>query len=235
MRSGLIQMQQAIRGEVVLTSELQQAMADIFDARVPRSWLFTPGGDEFSWLITGLGGWFASLLDRDAQLRTWLTSGRPTTFWMTGFANAQGFLTAMRQEVTRLHRAQQWALDDVEYFCEVTEHDRPDGVKGAPKEGVYVHGLFVDGARWDKGAGSLAESEPKKMFASLPVLYVTTMTKALLREKMASVGPVYDAPAYRYPARNDRYKIFSINLPTKGASAEHWTLRGVAVLALVST
>jgi dynein heavy chain len=79
VRGQLQQMQQAIRGEVVMTSELLGAMGDMHNARVPRGWLYTPGGDEFSWLLPTLGTWYASLLERDAQLRSWLTAGRPAT------------------------------------------------------------------------------------------------------------------------------------------------------------
>ncbi len=87
--------------------------------QVPNSWIWTPGADEFSWVLPTLGLWFSSLLERDAQYRSWLNTGRPNSFWLTGFFNPQGFLTAMKQEVTRMHKAQQWALDDVVYYTEV--------------------------------------------------------------------------------------------------------------------
>jgi dynein heavy chain len=88
----------------------------------------------------------------------------------------QGFLTAVKQEVGRAHRKDAWALDDLVYHTEVTAFETPDKVKKGPPEGVYVHGLFMDGAAWSKGAGSVVESEPKKLFASLPVMLVTANT-----------------------------------------------------------
>ena len=235
VRSMLGAMIQAINGEIVMTAEMLQAMSDVFDAKVPRPWLYTPGGDEFSWLLPYLGVWFASLKERDLQLSTWLNGGRPFSFWMTGFANPQGFLTSMKQEVTRLHKAQQWALDDVDYHCEVQDYSEGAHIKSHPKVGVYIHGLFIDGARWDKAAATLAESEPKKLFSVMPVLHVTVMTKPLLREKRDALGGernLYDAPCYRYPLRNDRYRVFNAFIPSKGISPDHWILRGVALLCL---
>jgi len=240
VRTMLTVMQQAIRGEVVMTGELVDAMNEMFAAKVPKPWLFTPGGDEFSWLSPTLGLWFTSLLARDAQDREWLSSGRPRCYWMTGFFNPQGFLTAMKQEVTRLHKKDAWALDDVVYYSEVTEYDRAEQVRSAPKEGVYIHGLFLDGARWQKASASkdahekpeatLAESEPKKLFAQMPVLFVTAMTKALERGKSPSSSGVYSCPCYKYPARTDRYLIFMVKLRSKGQKPVHWVFRGVALL-----
>jgi len=208
VRTMLSAMISAINGEIVMTSELLVAMTDVFDAKVPRPWLYTPGGDEFSWLMPYLGTWFASFKERDAALGGWLNVGRPNSFWMTGFSNPQGFLTSMKQVVTRLHKGQLWALDDVDYMCEVQQEVDGSQVKAPPKEGVFVHGMFIDGARWDKSAGSLAESEPKKLFAPMPVISVTVMTKDLMRLKRNDItgsttggdDKLFSAPATATPS-----------------------------------
>ena len=59
---------------------------------------------------------------------------------MTGFFNPQGFLTAMRQEVTRSHKG--WALDSV--ICQnlVTRFAKED-IHDSPPEGVYIHGEWM--------------------------------------------------------------------------------------------
>ena len=142
-----------------MTPELADALASVYDARVPKRWVFTVGGDELSWLAPTLGLWFAGLVQRDAQLRSWLNESRPVAFWMTGFFNPQGFLTAMRQEVTRMHVKDRWALDDVVFHTEVLEYDKVEQVRSPPREGVFIHGLFLDGAAYSRAEASLVESE----------------------------------------------------------------------------
>ena len=138
---------------------------------------FTVAGDEFSWILPTLGLWFSSLLSRDEQDRTWLNSARPVCYWLTGFFNPQGMLTAMKQEVTRKHKADKWALDEVDYRTEVTTMERVDQCRAAPPEGVYVHGLFLDGAALDNKQGLLVESVPKTLIVPLPVLFVSGLVR----------------------------------------------------------
>jgi hypothetical protein len=89
-----------------------------------------------SWLAPNLGVWYGSLLMRDEQYRAWLAKGRPNSFWLTGFFNPQGFLTSVQQEITRAHKAENWALDSVVIHSEVSDIDGPDHVRNAPKVSV---------------------------------------------------------------------------------------------------
>merc|ERR1719198_2439359 len=138
----------------------------------------------------------------------------------------------MKQEVTRQHKTDKWALDDVVFHTEVTEYERVEQVRQAPREGVFCNGLFLEGCGWGRSEGSLVESEPKKLFVSLPVLFVTALTKAQKKNRSGDYGPYggYECPCYKYPARTGRHFIFMVTLPTKEQKPGHWILRGVGLL-----
>ena len=93
----------------------------------------SPAGDELSWLAPNLGVWFGGLQQRDEQYRTWLAIGRPTSYWLAGFFNPQGFLTAVQQEITRGHKNENWTLDTVVMHSEVTDIENVDSVRTGPK------------------------------------------------------------------------------------------------------
>lgn len=95
-----------------MNEQLRDAFDKIYDARVPAMWL------RGSWSSSTVGFWFAELQQRNAQFREWCFKDRPNKFWMTGFFNPQGFLTAMRQEVCRSNPT--WTLDTVTLKNEVT-------------------------------------------------------------------------------------------------------------------
>merc|ERR1712196_66944 len=230
----LKQLQLVIKGEVVMTEELQQTLDAMFDAKVPTLWTFTVAGDEFSWILPTLGLWFTSLLSRDEQNSTWLVNGRPNSFWITGFFNPNGFLTAMKQEVVRKHKADKWSLDDVVDRTEATNFERSEQVRAPPAEGVYIHGLSLEGGAWSRQENMLVESEPKKLFVPMPVVWVTANSKQdqlkVRREMFGAQGP-YECPVYKYPKRTDRFFIFFVTLKcTPEKNPMHWTLRGVCLL-----
>jgi dynein heavy chain len=225
VRFTLTQLQLAIKGEVVMSSELQETLQSIFDASVPWHWENTLTGDEFSWRLPSLGLWFTSLLNRDEQYRKWLNSGRPNSFWFSGFFNPAGLLTAMKQEVTRKHKSEKWALDDVVLKSEVTNFESKSQVKNQPDEGIYVHGLSLEGAAWSRAEATLAESEPKILYTDLPVLYITAARKTKVDPR------IYDCPIYKYSDRGDKYLLAyaSLTCPSDKPPS-HWVIRGTALL-----
>lgn len=232
VRGNLKNLVMAIDGTVVMTTDLLDDMNSVFDARVPKKWTHDASGAEISWLMPNIGGWFTGLLDRYQLLYTWLENTRSVmkSYWLTGFTNAQGFLTGMRQEVTRQHKKDQWALDDVVTHTEVLALEL-ERVRDVPDEGQNIHGLFMEGARWNKQETKLDESEPKKLFVGMPVIYVTAMTAKDLKAAGFNYGPfgAYDCAVYKYPKRNDRYLIFRLNLKTE-LHPHHWRLRGVCLV-----
>lgn len=232
VRTNLRSVSLAIDGTVVMTQELLQDLGAIFDARVPTCWYLDASGAEISWLLPNIGAWFTGLTDRATMLNTWLENGRQImkAYWLTGFTNAQGFLTGMRQEVTRQHKKDQWALDDVISHTEVLQVDL-ERLRDAPEEGENIYGLFIEGGRWQRQEQRLDESEPKKLFAPMPVIFVTAATARDLRGAV-QYGPhgPYNAAVYKYPKRNDRYLIFRMLMKTD-VHPFHWKLRGVCMVA----
>jgi len=235
VRKTLEGLKQAIDGEIIMTPQLQQALNSMSDSKPPVHWYTDASGASIAWQLPSLALWFGSLVEREKQLSQWLNTTRPITYWMTGFFNPQGFLTAARQEVTRRHKAEKWALDDVVLKCDVSEHMDVRRIKSPPDEGVLIHGLYLEGCSWEKvgSSGKLKESQPKEMFAPLPVLKVTAVTSERHKRIYSVPGKFfYDCPCYMQPRRTDLNYVFVVKLESDVPEA-HWVLRGVALLCTV--
>ncbi|XP_034335195.2 dynein axonemal heavy chain 5 isoform X1 [Magallana gigas] len=216
VRTTLSDLKLAIDGTIIMSENLRDALDNMFDARIPTIW------KKISWESATLGFWFTDLLDRNQQFSTWLFEGRPTSFWMTGFFNPQGFLTAMRQEITRAHKG--WALDAVVLDNEITRMMKED-IHTPPNEGVYIYGLFLDGAGWDRRNCRLVEPTPKVLYTPLPVAHVFATNV----DKPSKATNLYECPVYKKPRRTDLTYIFPLLLKTN-KNPDHWILRGVALL-----
>ena len=92
-----------------------------------------------------------------------------------------------------------------------------------PREGAYVHGLYIEGARWDINVGSIMDSHLKELHPLMPIMYI----KAITQDKQESRN-LYDCPVYKTRQRGPTY-IWTFNLKTK-EKASKWILAGVALL-----
>jgi len=195
----------------------------LFAGRVPTPWI------KSSWESPTVGAWMDVLLQRHDQLNAWLNTGRPKSFWLPGFFNPQGFLTAVKQEVTRRHAGEHWALDEVVLVSQVLRAGDPGSLREgpAPGEGVNVHGLYLDGCSWGGKEGRLVDPEPKKLFAPLPILHISALQ---LKDKARS--GYFEAPCYRVKRRTGANYIASFMLRSDEERAK-WVHRGVALLCSV--
>jgi dynein heavy chain len=238
VRGTMISMMEAIDGNISMTPEIVDSINQVYDFRVPRKWQYDPTGAEISWLTVSLAGWIKGLLDRYHQLNGWISKERPPSFWLTGFFNPQGFLTSMKQEVTRQRKAQNWSLDEVVYTSEVLKDviQGDDGrIEGKtinpPNEGVYIHGLYLEGSGWNRAEKRLEDSNPKELYYQFPILHVSAVSTAIPTGGAPGAGQaarqraidaekaLYSCPVYKYPMRNDRYLIFRTGIKAEQQGA----------------
>ena len=72
------------------------------------------------------------------------------------------------QNYSRKHRID---LDTVSYAFRMLDiaHERIDE---KPADGVYIHGLFLEGARWDPIVKSINDSRPNRLYSQLCAIHL---------------------------------------------------------------
>mmetsp|Transcript_38922 Transcript_38922/g.38526 ORF Transcript_38922/g.38526 Transcript_38922/m.38526 type:complete len:144 (+) Transcript_38922:1499-1930(+) len=137
------------------------------------------------------------------------------------------FLTAIMQVTARKDNL---PLDSMCLQTDVTNMFEVEEVAGPAEKGMYVHGLFLEGAQWEKGRGSeqgyLTEMAPKILHPPLPVLNVIAVQ---LHERKTE--GFYRCPVYYTTSRGPTY-IFEAYLKMENEDDPDydWILAGVALL-----
>ena len=65
-----------------------------------------------------------------------------------------------------------------------------------PKEGAYIKGLFLEGARWDVETGSLVDSNSMELNSRMPIIHF----KPVEQKRRIAKG-TYQCPLYNWPVR----------------------------------
>ncbi|XP_046391607.1 dynein beta chain, ciliary-like [Ischnura elegans] len=215
MGRSLKELSLGLKGELTITSKMEELDEALFLDLVPQEW----ANRAYPSMLT-LGAWFADLLLRVHELEAWVGDFLlPSTVWLAGFFNPQSFLTAIMQSTARKNEL---PLDKMCLQCDVTKKSKED-ISGPPREGAYIQGLFMEGARWDIQVGSIMDSRLKDLFPVMPVVYL----RAITQDKQ-DIKNVYECPVYKTRIRGPTY-VWTFNLKTK-VKASKWTLAGVAIL-----
>lgn len=238
--SSLSEIQRALRGLVVLSAELEAMGNSMVNGQVPKMWssMAYPS-------LKPLGSWVTDFLARLTFLQSWMDHGAaPPVFWISGFFFTQAFITGTQQNFARKHEL---PIDQVGYDMVVLS-----AATGTPTEraedGAYVDGLFLEGARWDAEHMCVAESRPRELHVSMPVIHLLPRRREDI-EPIKDTDPsgtahVYLCPVYKTSLRQGTLSttghstnfVMSIRLPMAAAHRQkHWIRRGVALLTQLDT
>ena len=98
MKNSLRDIKRAIKGMIVMSSDLDAMYTAFLNNSLPGIW----NRASFASLKT-LGSWVTDLLFRVKFMRKWLMLGQPAAFPLPVFFFPQGFMTASLQTFARKH------------------------------------------------------------------------------------------------------------------------------------
>ena len=156
----------ALKGLVVMTNELEAIANAIALNQVPKAWANVAYPS-----MKPCSAWVNDLMDRLGFINTWIEKGVPSVFWISGFYFPQAFLTGSLQNYARKHK---YPIDQVSFNFIFRQEDWAT-LTEKPEDGVYIRGLFLEGARWDSSISSINDSLPKQLYTELPVIHLSPM------------------------------------------------------------
>jgi len=225
MRRSLQEGLKALKGLVVMSPELEEVTTAIFDNQVANMW----AGKAYP-SLKPLSSWVIDLLERVKFINAWIDEGPPPTYWISGFFFPQAFLTGTMQNFARKH---QYPIDTIQWDFNVVDTKTVDNTREPPADGCYIHGYFLEGARWDYDSHFLAESRPKELFTEFPMMWLEP-----IKDRVPPTDGLYQCPAYKTLLRNGTLSttghstnfIMYTEVPSD-QSESYWINRSVALFS----
>ena len=219
IKRSLAELDLGLKGDLQISESMESLMNAMADSARPAGW------EKFAFPSKRmLASWIVDLLARHKQLSDWTGDmSLPKSTWLSGLFNPQSFLTAVLQTTARKN---DWPLDKTVTQTEVTKKNAEE-IAAASKEGAFIHGLFMEGARWDDKSGTIEESRPKELYAKMPVILIKAAMFTGVEQK-----DTYICPVYKTQDRGPTF-VFNAGLRSK-ASSSKWILGGVGLLMDVS-
>ncbi|KAE9139210.1 Dynein heavy chain 6, axonemal [Phytophthora fragariae] len=230
MRSSLRDIQKAINGLIVMSSDLDNMYMAFLNGRVPQLWSSVSFAS-----LKPLASWVRDMLDRVAFFREWLIHGEPVVFQLNVFFFPQGFMTGTLQNFARKY---QTAIDSLAFTFTVMDVENAKQLTQSPTDGIYVDGLWLQGAKWSPSRRLLEDAKPGEMFSAMSIVHFLPATSAVAGNPTLNAGiMMYPCPVYKTSVRQGTLSttgistnyVIAVQLPSTKAP-NYWVMMGAAFL-----
>jgi dynein heavy chain, axonemal len=145
-------------------TDLELMRDDLVDNKVPKIW------KDLSYVsLKPLSSWIVDLNERIDFMRNWATKGHPTSYWLAGFFFPNGFMTATLQTHARKHIR---PVDKLKFCFDILQEVDERDLEGEhPEDGVYIHSLFMQNAKWDSDSCCLVDPSANEMYFNMPIIH----------------------------------------------------------------
>jgi dynein heavy chain, axonemal len=148
-------------------------------------------------------------------------------FWISGFFFPQAFITGTLQNYARSHTI---AIDKLWFEFKILDDKTYSQIKEKPKDGCYIYGMFLEGARWDYNLHILNHSKPKELYTDLPLIWLFPVA-----DRVPPKYGIYNCPIYKVLSRAGTLSttghstnfVMFIELPSADLE-DQWIKAGVA-------
>jgi len=220
MLDSLTNLKRALNGEIGMSQELDDLSIALFNGFLPEMWRgLCPQTEK------NLVNWMDHLKKRDVQYKYWeKNKDEPNAIWLSGLHIPESYLTALVQTTCRRKGI---ALDKATLYTDVTSMISPDEVKTKPEDGCYIHGLYLEGAKWNIEKNCLDYQNPKELVVEMPLVQVIPVEANKLKLRGTIKTPVYVTQARRNAM--GKGLVFEADINTN-MHPSHWVLQGVAMV-----
>lgn len=179
-----------------------------------------------------LASWYIDLQERVVFMDDWLQNGTPMSFWISGLFFPQGFLTGALQTHSRCYKI---PIDKLQFSFHILEAEGIEEIDEAPEDGVYVHGFYMDGARYNRDEQIIDDQKPGELYSKMPVLWFKP------QEDYVRDVEEYGCPCYKTGKRagvlsttgQSTNFIIHVDMPTK-VQPGVWVRRAAAMLCMLN-
>ena len=111
-------------------------------------------------------------------------------------------------------------------------------VQAPPENGVYIYGLFIEGAGWDKEQMCIRESHKAVLYEQFPVIWLDPCGLNDPPPPNSFRHPIYKvstrAGTLSTTGHSTNFVRF-LDIPAGEEGPSHWVKRGVAFLCMLDT